>query len=1475
MSVKFGNDFVAGNLALKVQDRIYVIKRTVENGVEFYTAQIPSTLQLSITTASRYAFVIEGTNTTTNPRLRVGSQVFLIKNNLGNSIAVGDLINGAMEEMYCLDVNSNEVRMRSGITSYNSLTDKPTINGNPLTNGSTYEQLGLAKSSTRDSDSILSIETENSYDVSKVGQRTIGDTSFNSFIYGNKDYAVILESSQKPYWNNGVSYTQLATKADLDAIYIPDNYKGFVNYAVEYFNDLAAFVAEDNDAAFVTSESSKYRYTNSSWKKVEIVTPHNGDYYEVEQFSNGLNGRIIYSEADTQWNYFKDSQGIPDNITIKKDAGTNLIHVLKVPNSLDITVNGTAYTYDGSSEININITPSVLGVPTTKQVSDSISDAISNLVTGDSSITNGNVITYNPSTKALEGTSIKVSEIVTGRYGKLYATTIAMSPSNATLINTTLDNCAKKSGNNTFSGSNVFSGDTTFSTSTFNGKPIVNIDGSTQPVALESELYDDSNTLTVLQQTWSDSQKAQARANIGAGTSSFNGNYNSLSNRPSIDGVQLTGNITKKSLGIYPAPVIAKDGNDEVVSDNENLTVQMVRNLLNHDDEYVVSLSTAQSWFAGLSKFEIHHAYINGVMYTHFTTFQSPVNFETLRYNRIRYITNDDGTVQSLEDTFYFDLNSSEGNIIYKVKSPDLIDPSVTNLLTVPVAMQVKEPYRYQFSDTYIVNGGNGYSINDVVYASTFPIKVIAVNSAGSITAIEQFSDDVKNEEREVDYAGDYTVTGGSGTGAVLRLRTHYAPGDFVNIGHLSSTTDSDPLVQESFVLGQIKDSTQLSTYYDSGRVNTTSKFGFNELTNSVEMSYDVYSDNNTPVNTTSMGLLLGTVGNKTGAFLRNSSNYGMLTTEQDVSNIIGTTYAGTYMGEYTYFSDKNTIISQSASENDTAITNDTFETGKYSSGAWTWSTLTVVNGSYADVLNLLDNPTTSGYSTGTVKLHSVGDEKSWIVKVNAQGTADGITLIENPENGTVGFRFDGGFLSGANGSNIRISSDGVSIKSYIDNINTSLSEEIDSSTENKMDIPSSGIVENRLILGGTNNNIKNADFVVSDVMRLSTTQTVSGNKTFSGTQTFNIISASTINTDTITADHCNTKKANFQINNTTYEFSGENSDLVIKIPNVAKLLKFNSSGVDFYDTPSVNGEDIATQSWVTSRGYLTSIPSTYATQSWVQSQGYLTSIPNTYALKTDVESIVTSKGYITSAALDGYATQSWVGSQNYLTSVPAGYATQTWVNSQGFATQDWVTSKGYSTTDSNVMQSHNASNATFPLLFSSKSTSSTSTRTTAVLFNNNVKINPSTGELWATKIYNAVFNDYAEYRKSRLKVAPGKIVVDGGNDEVKPCVTKRNKGKLFAVTDTYGTCMGDKEGSVPVALAGRVLVYVEDKHKLKVGDYIGCNKNAIGRKISKLEAFLFPNRVLGTVSSIPDYDEWGKEPFKVKVNGRVWINVR
>lgn len=187
-----------------------------------------------------------------------------------------------------------------------------------------------------------------------------------------------------------------------------------------------------------------------------------------------------------------------------------------------------------------------------------------------------------------------------------------------------------------------------------------------------------------------------------------------------------------------------------------------------------------------------------------------------------------------------------------------------------------------------------------------------------------------------------------------------------------------------------------------------------------------------------------------------------------------------------------------------------------------------------------------------------------------------------------------------------------------------------------------------------------------------------------------------------------------------------------------------------------------------------------------------------------------------------------------------------------------------------NVTQTHSTANGNYPILL--KNGTGTGTATTTTLFDANVYVNPSTGTLTASKVYGAVFNDYAEYRKCEAHIDPGYIVTEDGNDCIKLCTTKKNKGKLFVVTDTYGTCIGENTNSVPVALTGRVLVHYDHKRNIKIGDYVGCNDKGQARKMSKIEAFLHPERVVGTVSSIPDYDTWGTD--NVKVENRIWINI-
>lgn len=66
---------------------------------------------------------------------------------------------------------------------------------------------------------------------------------------------------------------------------------------------------------------------------------------------------------------------------------------------------------------------------------------------------------------------------------------------------------------------------------------------------------------------------------------------------------------------------------------------------------------------------------------------------------------------------------------------------------------------------------------------------------------------------------------------------------------------------------------------------------------------------------------------------------------------------------------------------------------------------------------------------------------------------------------------------------------------------------------------------------------------------------------------------------------------------------------------------------------------------------------------------------------------------FVTSA-LSGYATESWVTSQGYLTEVPSGYATESWVSSNflgstalsSYATESWVGEQGYLSKDDQVV---------------------------------------------------------------------------------------------------------------------------------------------------------------------------------------------
>lgn len=142
------------------------------------------------------------------------------------------------------------------------------------------------------------------------------------------------------------------------------------------------------------------------------------------------------------------------------------------------------------------------------------------------------------------------------------------------------------------------------------------------------------------------------------------------------------------------------------------------------------------------------------------------------------------------------------------------------------------------------------------------------------------------------------------------------------------------------------------------------------------------------------------------------------------------------------------------------------------------------------------------------------------------------------------------------------------------------------------------------------------------------------------------------------------------------------------------------------------------------------------------------------------------------------------------------------------------------------------------------------------------------------TRVYAAVWNDYAEYRETKKEIEPGRVVIETGFGDLKLSTARLQPG-ANVVSDTYGFAIGETEkAKTPIAVSGRVLVYgYEDKNFYEPGDAVCTGPNGTVSKMTREEIIMYPERIVGTVSEIPDYDIWGEED--VPVNGRIWIKVK
>lgn len=141
-------------------------------------------------------------------------------------------------------------------------------------------------------------------------------------------------------------------------------------------------------------------------------------------------------------------------------------------------------------------------------------------------------------------------------------------------------------------------------------------------------------------------------------------------------------------------------------------------------------------------------------------------------------------------------------------------------------------------------------------------------------------------------------------------------------------------------------------------------------------------------------------------------------------------------------------------------------------------------------------------------------------------------------------------------------------------------------------------------------------------------------------------------------------------------------------------------------------------------------------------------------------------------------------------------------------------------------------------------------------------------------KLYGAVWNDYAEFREGDT-IEAGRCVVEIGDDTLITSTERMMPGANI-ISDTFGFAIGETEqAKTPIAVSGRVLAYPYEsceEFKKNIGRPVCSGPNGT---VSIMTDEEYRNKgycAIGTISAVPDYEEWGAG--KVKVNGRVWIKV-
>lgn len=145
-------------------------------------------------------------------------------------------------------------------------------------------------------------------------------------------------------------------------------------------------------------------------------------------------------------------------------------------------------------------------------------------------------------------------------------------------------------------------------------------------------------------------------------------------------------------------------------------------------------------------------------------------------------------------------------------------------------------------------------------------------------------------------------------------------------------------------------------------------------------------------------------------------------------------------------------------------------------------------------------------------------------------------------------------------------------------------------------------------------------------------------------------------------------------------------------------------------------------------------------------------------------------------------------------------------------------------------------------------------------------------GYLYATRVYNAVWNDIADFVNidENTKVEYGKAYFRNVDGRVYKTRGKKDIS-LGIASDTYGFCGGEdsRKRQMPIAVCGWVLAHVDGVYK--AGTALIAGKDGVLTKARFLDKVFYPEKIVATFDRVEAKKMWNG----VAVEGRFWVKVK